>query len=130
MTFLLSMLGNKYVLIAIAIVAALAGLWGYGALQHSQGYDQAIAERHTADLESFKVESERLQGLSVSLEAQLASIRDAKPKIIERYVNVAAKNPLPADCSIDPDRLLNINAAIQTINSSKPSITLPTSKRD
>jgi hypothetical protein len=128
MTLLLSLLGNKYVLVVIAIVAALMGLWGYGALQHSRGYDQAVIERHTADLESFKVESERLQGLSASLEAQLASIRDAKPKIIERYVNAAAKNPLPTDCRIDPDRLLNINAAIQTINTGKSSITLPASK--
>lgn len=120
MTFLLSLLNNKYILAAIATVAVLAGLWGYGALQHSRGYDEAVSERHTADLEAFKIESERLQGLSASLEAQLTVIREAKPIIIERYINVAAKTPLPADCRIDNDRLLSINSAIQSVNTSKP----------
>lgn len=128
MTLLISLLNNKYVLMTLATVAVLAGLWGYGALQHSRGYDQAISERHTADLEAFKIESERLQGLSASLEAQLTVIREAKPVIIERYVNVAAKTPLPADCRIDNERLRSINSAIQSVNTSKPVESLPDRK--
>ena len=116
---ILSLLDNKYALIALATVAALSGLWGYGKLQHSKGYDLAISERHTADLESFKAESERLQGLSASLEAQLSAIREAKPKTIERYENVRNKNPLPTVCTLDADRLRELNTAIQTANSGK-----------
>lgn len=125
---ILGLLGSRSVLIALAIVAALAGLWGFGKLQHSQGYSQAQNERHVADLESFKAESERLQGLSASLEIQLAAIRDAKPKIVERYENVRNKTPLPTVCVVDADRLHELNAAIQTANSGKSGESLPASK--
>lgn len=125
---ILSLLSNKYALIALAIVAALSGLWGYGKLQHSKGYSQAQNERHVADLESFKAESERLQGLSASLEAQLSAIRDAKPKTIERYENVRNKIPLPTVCTLDADRLRELNTAIQTANSGKSGESMPGSK--
>lgn len=125
---LTTLLGNKYVLTALAIVSALSGLWGYGKLQHSKGYSLAVSERHTADLESFKAESERLQGLSVSLEAQLAAIRDAKPKTLERYENVRNKTPLPSICIIDSDRMRELNTAIQTANSGKSGESMPASK--
>lgn len=125
---LITLLGNKYALTALAIVAALSGLWGYGKLQHSKGYSLAVSERHTADLESFKAESERLQGLSASLEAQLAAIRDSKPKTIERYENVRNKAPLPTVCIIDADRMRELNSAIQTANTSKSSQPMPSNK--
>ncbi len=125
---LTTLLGNKYTWTALAIIAALSGLWGYGKLQHSKGYSQAQNERHTADLESFKAESERLQGLSASIEAQLALIRDAKPKTIERYENVRHKTPLPTVCIIDSDRMRELNSAIQTANSGKSGESMPASK--
>ena len=76
-------------------------------------------------LESFKSESLRLQGLSQNLELQLTALREAQPKIIERFNRVIIEKPLPADCLIDSDRLRELNAAISTANTSKSSQSLP-----
>jgi hypothetical protein len=124
----LTLLTNRYVQIAAIVVIVLAALWGYGKHQHSLGYSQAQNERHLADLESFKSESARLQGLSVTIENQLAQLRLTEPKIIERYINVITKNPLPSTCAIDANRMLNINTAIQAANSGKLSKPLPADK--
>ena len=116
---MIALLTNRYVLIAIAMVAGMSGLWGYGKYQFHVGYQAAENIRHLADLESFKSESIRLQGLSQNLEAQLSTLREAQPKIIERFNRVIIEKPLPADCVIDSDRLRELNAAISTANSSK-----------
>ena len=116
---MIALLTNRYVLIAIAMVAGMSGLWGYGKYQFHVGYQAAENIRHLADLESFKSESMRLQGLSQNLEAQLSTLREAQPKIIERYNRVVIEKPLPGDCIIDADRLRELNAAITTANSSK-----------
>jgi hypothetical protein len=78
-----------------------------------------------ADLESFKSESLRLQGLSQNLELQLTALREAQPKIIERFNRVIIEKPLPADCLIDFDRLRELNAAISTANTGKSGQPLP-----
>lgn len=41
---LTTLLGNKYTLTALAIVATLSGLWGYGLHQHGLGYSKAQNE--------------------------------------------------------------------------------------
>jgi hypothetical protein len=46
-------------------------------------------------------------------------LREAQPKIIERFNRVIIEKPLPADCVIDFDRLRELNAAISTANTSK-----------
>ena len=119
------LLANRYVLVAIALVAATSGLWAYGKYQYHVGYQAAENVRHVADLESFKSESLRLQGLSQNLELQLTALREAQPKIIERFNRVIIEKPLPADCLIDSDRLRELNAAISTANTSKPGQSLP-----
>ena len=121
------LLANRYVLvaIAIAIVAATSGLWAYGKYQYHVGYQAAENVRHVADLESFKSESLRLQGLSQNLELQLTALRDAQPKIIERFNRVIIEKPLPADCVIDSDRLRELNAAISAANTGKSGQPLP-----
>ena len=113
------LLANRYVLVAIALVAATSGLWAYGKYQYHVGYQAAENVRHVVDLESFKSESLRLQGLSQNLELQLTALRAAQPKIIERFNRVIIEKPLPADCFIDSDRLRELNAAISTANTSK-----------
>lgn len=125
MTLILSLITNKYVQIALTLLAAMAGMWAYGKHQHSLGYSQAQSERHTADLEAFKSEAIKLTGLSVSIEQQIATIRSEQPKIIERYTRVVEKNPLPADCVIDPERLRAINESIASANSRKHGATVP-----
>ena len=116
---------NRYTLAAIGAVACVAALYGYGAYQHSQGYDQAQNEQHVAALEAFKTESERLQGLSLTLETQLVLLREAQPKIIERYNRVVVEKPLPVGCIIDPDRLRELNELIKTANSAQSAYSLP-----
>ncbi len=116
---MISLLTNRYILLAIALVAAMSGLWGYGKYQYHVGYQAAENMHHVVDLESFKSESLRLQGLSQNLELQLTALREAQPKIIERFNRVIIEKPLPADCLIDSDRLRELNAAISTANSSK-----------
>ena len=122
---MIALLTNRYVLIAIAMVAGMSGLWGYGKYQFHVGYQAAENIRHLADLESFKSESMRLQGLSQNLEAQLSTLREAQPKIIERYNRVVIEKPLPGDCIIDADRLRELNAAITTANTGKSGQPLP-----
>lgn len=72
-----------------------------------------------SDLESFKSESILLQGLSQNLEAQLSTLRDAQPKIIEKYNRVIIEKPLPSDYIIDADRMRELNSAIMIANSIK-----------
>ena len=116
---MIALLSNRYIVIAVALVGAMAGLWGYGKYQYYAGYQSAENIRHVADLESFRSESIRLQGLSQNLELQLTALREAQPKIIERYNHVVIEKPLPGDCTIDTDRLRELNAAISTANSSQ-----------
>lgn len=47
------LLANRYVLVAIAFVAATSGLWAYGKYQYHVGHQAAESVRHVADLESF-----------------------------------------------------------------------------
>ena len=116
---MISLLANRYILIALALAASITGLWGYGRYQFHIGYQAAENIRHLADLESFKSESIRLQGLSESFEEQLKALREAQPKIIERYNRVVIEKPLPADCLIDTERLRELNAAITSANTGK-----------
>ena len=122
---MISLLTNRYIFYAIALGSAMLGLWGYGKYQYHVGYQSAEYVSQMAVLESFKSESLRLQGLSQNLELQLTALREAQPKIIERFNRVIIEKPLPADCLIDADRLRELNAAISTANSSKSSQPLP-----
>ncbi|WP_225547314.1 hypothetical protein [Chromobacterium violaceum] len=69
-----------------------------------------------ADFDAYRQETERLHGLSQIIESKLDALRDAQPKIIERYNRVIENHPLPADCRPGPDRLRELNAAIAAAN--------------
>ena len=125
---MISLLTNRYIFYAIALGSAMFGLWGYGKYQFHVGFQAAEKIHHLAELESFKSESIRLNGLSQTLERQLTALREAQPKIIERYNRVVIEKPLPADCFIDSDRLRELNAAIEAANTSKPGQSLPDSR--
>jgi hypothetical protein len=126
---ILSLLNNKYAQIALVVLIGLMALWGYGARQHSLGYSQAQNERHVADLESFRAESKKLQGLSVTIESRLEELRTLEPRFIERYENVISKNALPSTCIIDVDRLRAINAAIAAAGARESSESVPVDRR-
>lgn len=129
-TMLLNLIGNKYALYALGVALSALCLWGFGKYQHAQGYAKAQSDRAFADLAAFKSEAERLQGLSVTLETQLSELRQAKPQIIERFNRVTIEKPLPADCVVDPDRLRELNAAVQAANSRKPGQPMPANTRN
>lgn len=121
MLWIAKLIENKYVVYALAVAAVLLSLWGYGKWQYHSGYSTAEKERYLADLESFRLESLRLHDLSTTLQAQITSMLDAKPKIIERYNRVIVEKPLPDGCIIDTARLRELNAAIETANARKPN---------
>lgn len=128
MPLIASLISNKYLLTAVGAILVVLSLWGFGKYQHAQGYAKAQHDRAYADLAAFKTESERLQGLSVTLEAQLNEMRQAKPQIIERYNRVVIEKPLPAGCVIDPGRLRELNAASQAANSRQSGKPVPADK--
>jgi hypothetical protein len=119
MLWIASLIKNKYAVYAIAAAAAVFALWGYGKWQYNSGYNTAEKDRYLVDLESFRLESLKLHDLSTTLQAQITSMLDAKPKIIERYNNVIIEKPLPAGCVIDTDRLRELNSAVEAANTRK-----------
>ena len=125
---MLAILANRYVVYAIGALGLLISLWAYGAWQHHAGYAEAKQDRAFADLAAFKSESERLQGLSATIEAQLNEMRVAKPQIIERYNRVATEKPLPDFCIIDSGRLRELNAATKAANTREPRQPVPANK--
>lgn len=116
---MISLFANRYVLFAALLSVGMLGLWGYGKYQFHVGFQAAENIHHLAELESFKSESIRLNGLSQTLERQLTALREAQPKIIERYNRVVIEKPLPADCLIDSGRLRELNVTIEAANTGK-----------
>lgn len=70
----------------------------------------------TTDLDAFRAESQRLHGISVDLDARIATLAAQQPKIIERWNRETVVNPAPADCRPGAERLRAINAAIEAAN--------------
>ncbi len=108
---------STYLIGAAAVVLAALGVRWYGAAQYQAGVDQANADYTLAELTEFQRQTTRLAGVSETLEGALAALRDARPKIIERYTRVEVQNPLPAGCRIDAERLRHISEAGRLANS-------------
>lgn len=107
----------------IAAVGALAVLYLalklYGSIQYDRGMADCQAAQTLAELNEFKAQTERLGGISEQLEQAADTLRDAKPKIIERQTRVEIKNPLPVDCVIPADRLRISNDVINAANAAR-----------
>jgi len=110
-----------YVVAALAGIAIVAGVLAYGRSQHQAGRDALAAEYRAAELEAWRQEAEKLAGLSAMLEDSLTILRDAEPRIIERYTRVQVEHPLPDGCRIDDGRLQHINAAVSAANAARQS---------
>ncbi|MCD0494807.1 hypothetical protein LQD23_21260 [Chromobacterium violaceum] len=106
----------------------LAALWA-GTVWRAYGHGREVerlraaaatatadAGRARGDLDAYRAEVVRLHQASVDIEALLDQLRDAKPKIIERYNRVVEMHPLPVDCRPGADRLRELNAAIDAAN--------------
>ncbi|MCD4505506.1 hypothetical protein LQR30_15515 [Chromobacterium piscinae] len=116
--------GRVYALGGLLLAALWAGtVWrayGHGReverLHATATVASADAERARGDLDAYRAEVGRLYQASVDFEARLDQLRDAKPKVIERYNRVIEQVPLPADCRPGPDRLRELNSAIEAAN--------------
>jgi hypothetical protein len=100
---------------AVLAVAGLGVRW-YGVSQYQAGVEKANTDHTLAELVEFKVQAIRISGISETLESAMAALRDARPKIIERYTRVEVQNPLPAGCRIDAERLRHISEAGRLAN--------------
>ncbi|MCZ8408149.1 hypothetical protein O9649_10150 [Achromobacter dolens] len=105
-----------------AVVAAVgACVILYGAGRYEDGLAKANADHALAELNEFKTQTGRLAGIATTFETNVAALRDAQPKIIERYTRVEVQSPLPAGCRIDAGRLQHINEAGRVANSASQS---------
>lgn len=116
---MLALLASPYARGSLAVLSILAALWGYGAWQYEAGYDDAERARAMADLVAQVEESHRLSIMADEIERRVEELRQAQPKIIERYNNVIIEKPLPIDCRIDTDRMQQLTRAIEAANSSQ-----------
>lgn len=116
--------GRVYALGGLLLAALWAGtVWrayGHGReverLRAAAATATADAGRARGDLDAYRAEVARLHQASVEIEAWLDQLRNAKPKIIERYNRVVETHPLPADCRPGSERLRELNAVIEAAN--------------
>jgi hypothetical protein len=115
-----------YLIGAAVLAAAVVGVRWYGTSQYNAGVAKASADHKLAELTEFKTQTARLAGVSTTLEDALATLRDAKPKTIERYTRVEVQSPLPAGCRIDAEPLQHINEAGRLANTAgQPGAAVP-----
>ncbi|CUJ00897.1 hypothetical protein [Achromobacter xylosoxidans] len=114
-----------------AVVLVLgAGVVLYGSSRYHDGIAKANADHALAELNEFKAQTGRLAAIATTFEANMAVLRAAAPKIIERYTRVEVQSPLPAGCRIDAGRLQHINEAVRLANSAgQPGPAVPAGAR-
>ena len=113
---------------ALLLAGVLVERHWYGAAQYRAGIARANTDHAMAELAEFKAHTDRLSGISTTLEGALTALRDASPKVIERYTRVEVQSPLPAGCRLDPERLQHINEAGRLANSARqPGPAMPAS---
>jgi len=101
---------------AALLAGAAGGVWLYGEIRYRAGESAAKAEQRMAELESFRVESQRLASIAAELHATTNTLRAAAPGFIEAYTRETILSPLPADCVPGAGRLRVINDAIRAAN--------------
>lgn len=109
-------IGYAIVLGAAIVALAAVGMRFYGQSQFRAGQEACEQAHRTAELEAFREEATRLNGLSQTLNRQLLTLSEAQPKVIERYTRVEVASPLPADCVLDAVRLQHGNDGISQAN--------------
>lgn len=115
---------------AAMVMAIGAGVVLYGSSGYQAGVDKANTDHTLAELNEFKVQTGRLASIAGTFEASAAAMRDAQPKIIERYTRVEVQSPLPAGCRIDAGRLQHINEAGRLANfAGQPGPAVPAGAR-
>ena len=115
------MLGLKRIAAALlALLLTHAGAWWVGQTAERHRWElraeQKKAGQAAVDLAAFVAESKRLQGVADSVQARIDNLAAVRPTILERYRETIVREPLPAGCRPGPDRLRDINAAIDAAN--------------
>lgn len=115
------MLGLKRMTAALlALLLTHAGAWWVGQTTERHRWElqaeQKKAGQVAADLAAFVAESKRLQGVADRVQARIDNLAAVRPTILERYRETIVREPLPAGCRPGPDRLRDINAAIDAAN--------------
>ena len=119
-----------YLIGGALVVAIVLGVRWNGASQFQAGVDKADADHTLAELTEFKTQTARLAGVSTTLEEALVTLRNAKPKTIERYTRVEVQSPLPAGCRINAERMQHINEAGRLANTAgQPGAAVPAGAR-
>lgn len=115
------MMGNALIG-AAALAVAIGGVYLHGESRYRAGHAAAVHAQDFAELQAFRIEAERLTGLSVDLQGRIETLAQARPKIIERYTHETTIAPLPDGCILDAGRLQHINAAIGAANAAAESL--------
>jgi len=114
-----------------ALALAYLGGWVTNGWRLGEKAAEAEASQAKADLAEFRRQADRLSGISTTFEQAAVALRDANPKIIERYTRVEVQSPLPAGCRIDDGRMQHINAAERAANAARePGAAVPTDPRN
>ncbi|HAP27323.1 MAG TPA: hypothetical protein DCR74_17235 [Achromobacter sp.] len=106
---------------AVTVSLASAGIAWYGHSEREAGRAECREAHRVAGLEEFKLEAERLTGLSGDLQARIDRLAAARPHVIQRYTREVVKSALPADCVLDPGRVRAANDAIDAANAARQS---------
>ncbi|MBO9331876.1 hypothetical protein GHR37_22270 [Achromobacter xylosoxidans] len=108
-----------YLIGAAALALAAGAVAWYGHAQRAAGRAECQEAQRVASLEEFKIEAERLTGLSGDLQARIDQLAATRPQVIERYTREIVQRPLPADCVRDPGRVRATNEAIDAANAAR-----------
>lgn len=119
-------------LAAVALlVGAFLGGWTVNGWRLGKQAAEAEADRARAYLVELQAQTDRLSGISGDFERAAVALRDANPKVIERYTRVEVQSPLPPGCRIDDGRMQHINAAERAANAaSEFGPAVPADSRD
>lgn len=115
------MSGVQVLALRLAIVTAvLACTWWHG--WHTRGdvveraaSDKALADSR-AELKNFASEVSRLNGISATVQAAVDQIASQSNTRIVEYRTHEKLVPLPVDCRLDPERLRQLQSAVDDVN--------------
>ncbi|MBI3146479.1 MAG: hypothetical protein HYZ18_14745 [Pseudogulbenkiania sp.] len=100
--------------------AVLGGAWWHG--WHTRGdvveraaSDKALADSRAA-LKDFASEADRLNGISAAVQAAVDQLASQSSTHIVEYRTHEKLVPLPADCRLDPERLRQLQSAVDDVN--------------
>lgn len=111
-----------------AIVCFLAGWWVNGMRKNSEieqlkaEHASAIAERDRREADARQALSDAIESAALQYQKQSDEMASKIEKLKQEYANAKKKNPLPAGCSPDAERMRIIREAVSGVNSARSSV--------